>query len=585
MQTNNNKENVNVNCNVGFYSKVAVPAIQQLAAKQVVVCQGITVTCQDIVGNFDVTYAQQNTVIHFRLSKDKNSLGGGSVRIHLHHTTRKVQIQGGALLPGNKKAPVWFLEHILEDKFTKLSQERSLEIQYVNQAVNDMVSNPRTNKNVPSVCAGCHEQFNGRSSPAYCSECETFFHKFKCFSTSKHPCHVKKRSQGCSTLPVQPMGHTSSIADNTTDTMMQYQQVLSLETEPQTESVTQVPGQNTHHTSSAPIQTSQDVQQTQLVSDQVLTQENPPQTSLDTTQPAPILPALQLRDRPATEVDPVAAPSNISNIPDSRVSATPLNPNAVPFNNEILSQPTRDNRKKTRTQKKNTIPTDATSIDLEFKEVQINTLQCKLQMFETENKDLKFRNSILMERNKILEEDKKKSIHDQHFPSDSSKTAPQVPPTQYPKCNHCNWHPEQQPHCYPHHPYSHCHLHSCVGQYPVNGPRSTGSDNISMSNISNRLEELRTVVTNLSNKVDDLTSFPTNTSSPSNPDTHSMAHTVPPDTPSDAKDSPSNPDTPITASTTPSDTPSDVIGPPMDTSTVSLDEFMFNEDGSDIHLN
>ena len=125
---NSNKENVNINCNVGFYSRVAVPAIQHLAAKQVFESQGITVTCQDIVGNFDATNAQQNTVIHFRLSKDKHSLEGGSVRIHLHHTTRKVQIQGGALLPGDKKAPVWFVENILENVFTQLSQEKSLDI-------------------------------------------------------------------------------------------------------------------------------------------------------------------------------------------------------------------------------------------------------------------------------------------------------------------------------------------------------------------------------------------------------------------------------------------------------------------------
>ena len=114
---NKNKENVNVDCNVGFYTKVAVPAIQYLAASQTFVCQGITVTCQDIVGTFDATHAQQNTVIHFRLSKDRQPLGAGSVRIHLHHTTRKVQIQGGAVLPGGKKAPVWFVESILKDKF------------------------------------------------------------------------------------------------------------------------------------------------------------------------------------------------------------------------------------------------------------------------------------------------------------------------------------------------------------------------------------------------------------------------------------------------------------------------------------
>ena len=225
---NNNNENVNINCNVGFYGKVAVPVIQHLASKKVFVSQGVTVTCQDIVGNFDATNAQQNTVIHFRLSMDKHSLEGGSVRIHLHHTTRKVQIQGGALLPGNMKAPVWFMEKILENIFTELSQEKSLDIQQLNQTVNEMMSKSMTNKNVPTICAGCHGQFNGRSSPAFCPECECYFHKFKCFSTSKHPCHVRKRSQSCTPFNDQPTSNIPSIYGPTSTThqisnMMQYQ--------------------------------------------------------------------------------------------------------------------------------------------------------------------------------------------------------------------------------------------------------------------------------------------------------------------------------------------------------------------------
>ena len=100
IEVSKNKQNVNINCNTGFYTKVAVPALQNLSAGQIAEFNGIIVQCQDIVGNFDATQAQQNTVIYFRLSQDKLSLGG--VRIHLHNTTRRIKVQGGALLPDEK---------------------------------------------------------------------------------------------------------------------------------------------------------------------------------------------------------------------------------------------------------------------------------------------------------------------------------------------------------------------------------------------------------------------------------------------------------------------------------------------------
>ena len=445
---NSNKENVNINCNVGFYSKVAVPAIQHLAAKQVFESQGITVTCQDIVGNFDATNAQQNTVIHFRLSKDKHSLEGGSVRIHLHHTTRKVQIQGGALLPGDKKAPVWFVENILENVFTQLSQEKSLDIQQLNQAVNDM-----KNKNMTTLCAGCHGQFNGRSSPAFCSECGSYYHKFKCFSTTKHPCHIKKRSQSCTVLPEQPTSITQSMAGTATPThlisnMRQHQ--VTAPTQPagsmslsSTLSLCFASSTSVAASSLSSTTTMSSLSVRPRTTDMLLVTQNamsaatPDQdsnvhphstspvyrTHTSPTQSAPVrtpLPAHTMSGATTSlSCSQAAMPSSLTFsqavIPMS--SAAPptqaLNPRAPLF---VSNQPSLHPPKKATTgpkKKAKQVPsTDPAGLESEYNKYAINIAKTKICEQETELKDLKFRNKILEDRIAALEKKKKQEVHD-----------------------------------------------------------------------------------------------------------------------------------------------------------------------------
>ena len=61
IEINNKDQNVNIHCNTGFYTTVAVPALQGLSSGQIKVVQGITVQCQDIIGNFDSSNADQTT--------------------------------------------------------------------------------------------------------------------------------------------------------------------------------------------------------------------------------------------------------------------------------------------------------------------------------------------------------------------------------------------------------------------------------------------------------------------------------------------------------------------------------------------
>ena len=55
IEVNKNKENVNVTCSTGFYSTVAIPALQSLSRSRAPVFDGISLQCQDIIGNLDIT--------------------------------------------------------------------------------------------------------------------------------------------------------------------------------------------------------------------------------------------------------------------------------------------------------------------------------------------------------------------------------------------------------------------------------------------------------------------------------------------------------------------------------------------------
>ena len=167
-----------------------------------------------------------------------------------------------------------------------------------------------------------------------------------------------------------------------------------------------------------------------------------------------------------------------------------------------------------------------------------------------------------MERNKSLEEEKKKNIHDQYFPPDplNSSTAhtstTQYPRHRYPCCNHT-----EQNSC-SHHCHHNCGAHNYVQQCPRDtGNTERDSDNTT-NIVSNRLDELSKVVTSLNVKFESLADFLTTTTATPDSASSATVPTVSPDTPSSSKEA-----------------------PPMDISTISLDGFMFGEEGSGINLN
>ena len=200
-----NNENVNIHCSVGFYTKIAIPTFETLTACSTISASGVTVLCHDVTKRTDATGAATTTVIMFRLCHDKLSVG--QVTVHLHHSTRNVQLQGSALLPDNTTAPVWFVENILKDKF-KIEESQAKDISKFNQSVSDMVTKHFEQVTTKNTCAGCKSIFNGRCSPIQCPQYTLFYHT-KCYPSTTHSCQIRRRTASCTT--------TSKVGQRTRD--------------------------------------------------------------------------------------------------------------------------------------------------------------------------------------------------------------------------------------------------------------------------------------------------------------------------------------------------------------------------------
>ena len=133
------QHNVTIHYSTGFYSMVTVPAFSAIAINSSLTVGDFVVTCYDIIAKNDGTNARVNSVFYFRLSSNTRNNNPAKVIVHLHHTVRKVQVQGGAVVDNKKRAGVWFVENILLKLFSEASKDKAIDITKFNQNVKDMV--------------------------------------------------------------------------------------------------------------------------------------------------------------------------------------------------------------------------------------------------------------------------------------------------------------------------------------------------------------------------------------------------------------------------------------------------------------
>ena len=112
IDVSSNEHNVTILCATGFYSLVAQPAFTHIIPGFSAYLDTMVLTCFDKTYKVDSSNANVNDVFFFRIeSHSKTAIG--KVTVPLHHTARKVQIQGGSFISDRRRACIWFLENYI----------------------------------------------------------------------------------------------------------------------------------------------------------------------------------------------------------------------------------------------------------------------------------------------------------------------------------------------------------------------------------------------------------------------------------------------------------------------------------------
>ena len=412
------EHNVTILCSTGFYTLVVMPTFSSVSSITSTSNAGYTISCYDITEKIDGSNASVNKVYFFRVSaKDKNI--SAKVTVHLHHTVRKVQVQGGALIENRIRAGVWFVENFLLKAFADISKDKAVDISKFNKAVKDMVANHTEKIRAQESCSLCDIPFRGRSMKQSCTLCNQKYHK-GCYTDPDHPCvgagpsHSSNQQPG--QVPVSGLSNDNQYllhnqaVDTPTRTPAQ-QEVpvvlalpppvqLSLPPPPMTSQ--QDPALGNMHHEHEPVNTASTQQVLTVANDQRVTSNQ----SLSIPLPGSITQESQHANNyssaPAFHLDPTVTPY----IPRASNSG-----NAPPQSEQTNIRASNVRKSKV----KSTLGTTQEEIASEYAKTEIKTLKAKLKEQELSVKDLKFQNSILLERISAIEKPRKQAIFEEYF--------------------------------------------------------------------------------------------------------------------------------------------------------------------------
>ena len=135
---NNYDENVNIKCSSGFFLEVARPAILSLSKQTCdtskLIIKNVKISCTNSRISLDNHNLQVNSTLFFNLHDCITEVLLGKVTVHIHVTTKVVQIQGSKHISGSKAA-VWFLDNLVRETFVRESSERRANIAKINDNI------------------------------------------------------------------------------------------------------------------------------------------------------------------------------------------------------------------------------------------------------------------------------------------------------------------------------------------------------------------------------------------------------------------------------------------------------------------
>ena len=184
-------QNATIKCSTGFYIQVARASLGSFYDHSVLACGDIAITVDKNIVTKDQVGTEATRLVHFSFMSEQRNLG--SVTVHLHHSSRTIQIQGSAVMPDSTRAALWFLNNIILVRFKEQAKAKNFAVKSTNAAVlrSTPGSHPHSTISAHSSnsCFSCNRGFNTQSKPSKCSSCKNFFHKTNCLKEHMKICH------------------------------------------------------------------------------------------------------------------------------------------------------------------------------------------------------------------------------------------------------------------------------------------------------------------------------------------------------------------------------------------------------------
>ena len=207
VNVNNSDQNATVKCSSGFYIQVARASLGTLNNRSVLSCCDIAMTVDQVTVTEDKTGLEGTKLLSLSFMSDQKLLGG--VKVHLHHSTRTIQIQGGSIMPDNSRAALWFLNNFVLIQFKDLAKAKNFSIRNTNAAILSAPSSRSSDSKISATssnsCQSCNSLFDTRSKPSKCINCGKFLHKTGCLKE-----HMKLCSKQRVISVAASAAHTSS---------------------------------------------------------------------------------------------------------------------------------------------------------------------------------------------------------------------------------------------------------------------------------------------------------------------------------------------------------------------------------------
>ena len=440
---NNNDENCTIKCSSGFYLQVAKASFLTLDDTSTFTLGNVAIKISDVKITNDETGSEANRLIKFTFFT--KSISCGSVAVHLHHSTRTIQVQGSAIMPDSTKAAFWFVSKIILKRFQDLAKAKQYAIKNFNSLVRDFkpTSNYQHTKDSSSnishslnSCQHCLSRFAASARPSVCPHCGKYFHKRNC---------LKEHMKACIN-PTQP-----TVTNSTTNSIQtpveqleftEGDQVLTNLTR-----IVSIPGLSATATSFIP--QSQPITTTTMA---ISTASIPSFSSTSTTapimsarpssshsEPVVSIPGLKTAVTFIPETSAAAAlfsmPSSTATIASSTpVSKSSVIPSAPPSTSTVssptvnlpqntasgstlnLSLPKPTTKPSSRKGKGKAVPTSNEDITAEFLKRELAAAQARIAQLDITVNDKEQKITILMARVNSLEEAANKDVYDRYFP-------------------------------------------------------------------------------------------------------------------------------------------------------------------------